>query len=95
MDSADTKPLVVGIGGTVGGPSSTEHALRIALAAAQEEGYATRLFGGEALAQLPLYDPRAREQPTPPHRRRRRDRWPRRSPRLPLRVETRSRLPPR
>jgi FMN reductase len=62
VDSADTKPLVVGIGGTVGGPSSTEHALRIALAAAQEEGYATRLFGGEALAQLPLYDPRARER---------------------------------
>ncbi|PCG15324.1 MULTISPECIES: NADPH-dependent FMN reductase [Sphingomonas] len=62
MGSADTKPLVVGIGGTVGGPSSTEHALRIALAAAGEEGYRTRLFGGEALARLPLYDPRAAER---------------------------------
>lgn len=59
MDQAATQPLVVGIGGTVGGTSSTEHALRIALSAAAEEGYRTRLFGGEALARLPLYDPRA------------------------------------
>jgi FMN reductase len=59
VDQAATQPLVVGIGGTVGGTSSTEHALRIALSAAAEEGYRTRLFGGEALARLPLYDPRA------------------------------------
>ncbi len=53
---------MVGIGGTVGGPSSTEHALRIALAAAEAEGYRTILFGGEALGRLPLYDPRAPER---------------------------------
>lgn len=51
--------LVVGIGGTVGSASSTERALRIALDAAGAEGFETRLFGGEALSRLPLYDPRA------------------------------------
>ena len=51
--------LVVGIGGTVGSGSSTERALRIALDAAGAEGFETRLFGGEALSRLPLYDPRA------------------------------------
>ncbi|MDB5695056.1 MAG: reductase [Sphingomonas bacterium] len=52
-------PLVVGIGGTIGGPSSTERALRIALDAAEREGFATRMFGGADMARLPLYDPRA------------------------------------
>jgi FMN reductase len=52
-------PLVVGIGGTIGGISSTERALRVALDAACEEGFRTRLFGGEDMARLPLYDPRA------------------------------------
>jgi FMN reductase len=52
-------PLVVGIGGTIGAVSSTERALRIALDAVEREGYATRLFGGEDMARLPLYDPRA------------------------------------
>lgn len=55
-------PLVVGIGGTIGGISSTERALRIALDAAAREGFRTRLFGGEALARLPLYNPRAHER---------------------------------
>ena len=54
-----TLPLVVGIGGTIGGISSTERALRIALDAAGREGFRTRLFGGEDMARLPLYDPRA------------------------------------
>ena len=54
-----TQPLVVGIGGTIGGPSSTERALRIALEAAGAEGFATRMFGGADMARLPLYDPRA------------------------------------
>jgi FMN reductase len=54
-----SKPLVVGIGGTIGGLSSTERALRIALEAAGEQGFCTRLFGGDALARLPLYDPKA------------------------------------
>lgn len=54
-----SKPLVVGIGGTIGGLSSTERALRIALEASGEQGFCTRLFGGDALARLPLYDPKA------------------------------------
>lgn len=52
-------PLVVGIGGTIGGISSTERALRIALDAAAAEGFDTRMFGGADMARLPLYDPRA------------------------------------
>ncbi|MDN4632998.1 NAD(P)H-dependent oxidoreductase [Sphingomonas sp. PvP056] len=53
------QPLVVGIGGTIGGVSSTERALRIALDAAGREGFRTRMFGGADMARLPLYDPRA------------------------------------
>ena len=56
---SDAQPLVVGIGGTIGGISSTERALCIALEAAREQGFATRLFGGKAMARLPLYDPKA------------------------------------
>jgi len=52
-------PLVVGIGGTIGGVSSTERALRIALDSAAREGLRTRMFGGADMARLPLYDPRA------------------------------------
>lgn len=52
-------PLVVGIGGTIGGISSTERALRIALGEAEAQGFRTRLFGGADMARLPLYDPRA------------------------------------
>lgn len=48
-------PLVVGIGGTTAPGSSTERALRVALRAAAEHGVETQLFGGEALAALPLY----------------------------------------
>ena len=60
MADADTAaPLVVGIGGTIGGISSTERALRIALDAAREQGFRTRLFGGADMAKLPLYDPKA------------------------------------
>jgi FMN reductase len=53
------RKLVVGIGGTIGAVSSTERALAIALEAVAAEGYETRLFGGEAMAALPLYNPRA------------------------------------
>ncbi len=53
------QPLVVGIGGTIGGISSTERALRIALDAAGREGFRTRMFGGADMARLPLYDPKA------------------------------------
>ncbi|HEX8383055.1 MAG TPA: NAD(P)H-dependent oxidoreductase [Sphingomonas sp.] len=57
--SLDGQPLVVGIGGTIGGVSSTERALRIALDAACEQGFRTRMFGGADMARLPLYDPKA------------------------------------
>lgn len=59
MADSDTRPLVVGIGGTIGGVSSTERALRIAMDAAADEGFRTRMFGGDDMARLPLYDPRA------------------------------------
>ena len=59
MTLANDKPLVVGIGGTIGSVSSTERALRIALDAVCEQGFRTRMFGGADMAQLPLYDPRA------------------------------------
>ncbi|HEX8421614.1 MAG TPA: NAD(P)H-dependent oxidoreductase [Sphingomonas sp.] len=55
-------PLVVGIGGTIGGVSSTERALRIALDAAEREGFQTRMFGGADMARLPLYDPKCSDR---------------------------------
>ena len=62
MTQANEQPLVVGIGGTIGAVSSTERALRIALDAAGEQGFRTRMFGGADMARLPLYDPRATER---------------------------------
>ena len=56
------RPLVVGIGGSIGGVASTERALRIALDSAAREGFDTRLFGGDALARLPLYNPKSTER---------------------------------
>ncbi|WP_375402279.1 NADPH-dependent FMN reductase [uncultured Sphingomonas sp.] len=53
------QPLVVGIGGTIGSVSSTERALRIALDAACAQGFRTRIFAGDDMARLPLYDPKA------------------------------------
>lgn len=53
----ETAPLVVGIGGTAGGVSSTERALAIALEGARAGGCRTLMFGGAALSALPLYDP--------------------------------------
>ena len=44
----------------MGGVSSTERSLGIALDAAAREGFRTIRFGGAELARLPLYDPRAR-----------------------------------
>ena len=55
-------PLVVGIGGTIGGVSSTERALRIALDSVERHGYRTQMFGGADMARLPLYDPKATER---------------------------------
>jgi FMN reductase len=51
-------PLIVGIGGTTGGLSSTESALRVALGVAEAMGARTVLFGGEALARLPHFNPK-------------------------------------
>ncbi len=57
-----SSPLVVGIGGTIGSVSSTERARRTAMTAAADEGFRTHVFGGEDLARLPLYNPRAGER---------------------------------
>jgi FMN reductase len=48
----------VGIGGTVRAGSTTETALVCSLRRAEELGAETRLFGGEFLARLPIFDPR-------------------------------------
>jgi FMN reductase len=52
-----TKPLVVGIGGTTRAASSTERALRIALQAAEQAGARTFVFDGPFLSRLPHYAP--------------------------------------
>lgn len=52
-------PLIVGIGGTLRDGSTSEKALRIALAEAERRGARTRLFAGAAL-HLPAYDPTER-----------------------------------
>jgi len=59
MADSELQPLVVGIGGTIGGISSTERALKIALDAAGRQGFRTRMFGGEDMGRLPLYNPKA------------------------------------
>ena len=53
-----SKPLIVGLGGTVRPGSTTERALCVALRAAEAAGAETRLFGGAFLARLPIFDPR-------------------------------------
>ena len=57
-------PFILGIGGTTKSPSSTEHALNVALAAARDAGAETVMFGGPFLARLPIYDP-SRPERTP------------------------------
>lgn len=59
---ASAKPLVIGIGGTTRAGSSTERALRIALAAAEEAGARTDLFAGPFLARLPIFAPDKQER---------------------------------
>ncbi|MEU6267291.1 NADPH-dependent FMN reductase [Saccharopolyspora shandongensis] len=49
-------PLIVGLGGTTRAGSSSERALRFALAAAREHGAATLLFGADEI-NLPMYQP--------------------------------------
>jgi FMN reductase len=60
-DRSAKQPFIVGIGGTVRAGSSTESALEISLAACAAAGARTRLFGGEFMATLPLFDPRPAE----------------------------------
>ena len=57
MADESNAPLIVGIDGTTVAGSSTERALVMALEAARAAGLRTYLFGGEALATLPLYVP--------------------------------------
>jgi len=59
----DSRPLIVGLGGTLSEASSSERALRYALDAAAAEGARTKLFTAEAL-DLPMYTvDRARRTP--------------------------------
>src|ERR1700754_3173407 len=58
------RPVIVGIGGTIRAGSTTETALICSLRAAEALGAETRLFGGEFLARLPIFDPRPGD-PTP------------------------------
>ena len=53
-----TKPLIVGIGGTIRAGSSTERCLGSALRHAESLGAETIMLGGEFLARLPIFDPR-------------------------------------
>jgi len=57
MSSASDRPFIVGLGGTVRSPSSSERVLTAALAAAEAAGARTQLFGGEILSKLPIYNP--------------------------------------
>jgi FMN reductase len=50
-------PHIVGIGGTTRDGSSTEKALRYALAMCEKEGATTAIFTGQQLATLPMYAP--------------------------------------
>jgi len=62
MSEASSKPLVVGIGGTMRPNSFSERMVRAVLAAAEREGAATLMFGGPQLAVLPHYAPEAQER---------------------------------
>ena len=59
---ASAKPFVVGLGGTTRAASTTDRALNLVLAAAEEAGARTRTFDGPYLAGLPLYRPDSRER---------------------------------
>lgn len=54
--AAGFQPYIIGIGGTNRSPSTTERAVSVALEAAAAAGARTRLFGGEFLNRLPLYN---------------------------------------
>jgi FMN reductase len=50
-------PLILGIGGTARPDSTSERAVAQALRVAERHGACTRLFDGEFVSQLPLYQP--------------------------------------
>jgi FMN reductase len=55
------QPVIVGVGGTLRLGSTSERALKLALAAAAQMGASTEIFAGPAIA-LPHYDPADRER---------------------------------
>lgn len=59
--TSDSKPLVVGIGGTTRVGSTSERVLVKALEAAERAGARTLLFGGAHLSRLPIFDPSTAE----------------------------------
>jgi FMN reductase len=63
LRSPGEPPLILGIGGTFEPTSSTETALRVALAAAEEAGARTLCFGGSELMALSHYVPTAKLSP--------------------------------
>jgi FMN reductase len=54
--------FVVGIGGTTRSESTSERALRIALATAEAGGATVEVFGAERLTALPMYNPAEAER---------------------------------
>ncbi len=65
--AAPKQPFIVGFGGTTKPASSTERALAVALAAAEQLGARTQLVGGPFLASLPIYAPENQDR-TPEQR---------------------------
>jgi FMN reductase len=63
MALARERPLIVGIGGTVRTPSSSERVLTLALAAAEAAGARTRMIGGDVLSRLPIFNPSDPDEP--------------------------------
>jgi FMN reductase len=57
LEDSAGRPFVIGVGGSARPGSTTDCALRVALAAAERGGAATRLFDGAFLAGLPHYAP--------------------------------------
>ena len=53
----ETRPHIIGIGGTTRAGSSTERVLRFALQVAEDGGATTAGFFGPELAELPMYAP--------------------------------------
>lgn len=61
-NESDSRPLLVGIGGTTRANSSTEKALKCALEHARKCGARTLLFGGSELSALPGFNPEVTER---------------------------------